>query len=300
MPELPEVTTTVKGLNEVLPNLTIKDVWTDYFVGTTSKQNESLKNEKYFEIFKKEVVGHKFKNVDRKGKYILIHLSKNKTILVHMKMTGHFLYGKYFFENNKWKSNDKYLNDPFNGFVRFLLKLSNGKSLAFSDMRKFATVRLFETDKINQSVHLKDIGPEPLENLDLNTLKKQLLKKPGLKIKTALMDQKILAGIGNIYSDEILWQSNIHPEKKVFDLDNKDFKNILSSMVKILNKSISMGGDSMSDYRNIYGQKGGFQEAHKVYRKTKTICSKKGCRGTIKRIIVGGRSTHFCDKHQKM
>lgn len=300
MPELPEVTTTVKGLNEVLPNLTIKDVWTDYFVGTTSKQKESLKNKKYFEVFKKEIVGQKFKNIERKGKYILIHLSQNKTMLVHMKMTGHFLYGKYFFENNKWKSDDKYLNDPFNGFIRFLLQLSNGKSLAFSDMRKFATVRLFETDKVHRSIHLENIGPDPLKDINLKILKNQLFKKPKLKIKTALMDQSILAGIGNIYSDEILWQSDIHPEKKVIDLNNKDLKNILSSMIKILNKSISMGGDSMSDYRNIYGQKGGFQEAHKVYRKTKTICSKKGCGGIIKRIIVGGRSTHFCDKHQKM
>lgn len=300
MPELPEVTTTVKGLNEVLPNLSIKDVWTDYFIGTTSKQKESLKNKKYFEIFKKEVIGKKFKNIERKGKYILIHLSQNKTILVHMKMTGHFLYGKYFFENNQWKSNDKYLNDPFNGFVRFLFKLSNGKSLAFSDMRKFATIRLFETDSVHQSIHLKNIGPDPLKDIDLKILKNQLFKKPKLKIKTALMDQSLLAGIGNIYSDEVLWQSGIHPEKKVTDLNNRDLKNILSSMIKILNKSISMGGDSMSDYRNIYGQKGGFQDAHKVYRKTKTICSKKDCGGTIKRIIVGGRSTHFCDKHQKM
>ncbi|MFA7216555.1 MAG: DNA-formamidopyrimidine glycosylase [Candidatus Paceibacterota bacterium] len=300
MPELPEVTTTVKGLRKVLPNLSIKDVWTDYYIGTKYKQKDTLKNKKYFKKFKKEIIGSKFKDVERRGKYILVHLNKNKTILVHMKMTGHFLYGKYIFKNKKWQSDEKNLKDPFNGHLRFVISLSNGKNLAFSDMRKFGTVRLFETDFVYKSIHLKELGVDPLNNLSFKKLKSQLLKKPTLKIKTALMDQSLIAGIGNIYSDEILWESCIHPEKKVLSISDNQYKRILNSMIKILKKSISMGGDSMSDYRNINGEKGGFQNSHKVYRKTKEICSKRGCGGIIKRIVIGGRSTHFCDKHQKM
>lgn len=300
MPELPEVTTTVLGLKNILPGLSIKNVWTDYYIGTKHKQKDTLKNKNYFEKFKKEIIGLKFRDAERKGKYILMHLNKNKTILVHMKMTGHFLYGKYVFKNNKWQSDEKNLKDPFNGHLRFVISLSNDKNLAFSDMRKFGTIRLFETDLVNKSIHIRELGPDPLNNLSFKELKSQLLKKPTLKIKTALMDQSLIAGVGNIYSDEILWESSIHPEKKVSSISDSQYKKILTSMIKILKKSISMGGDSMSDYRNIKGEKGGFQNSHKVYRKTKEICSKKDCGGIIQRIVVGGRSTHFCDKHQKM
>lgn len=300
MPELPEVTTTVTGLKKVLPNLSIKDVWTDYYVGTKHKQKDTLKNKNYFEKFRNQIIGLKFIDAERRGKYILIHLNKNKTILVHMKMTGHFLYGRYNFKNGKWYSDEKNLKDPFNGHIRLVINLSNGKSLVFSDMRKFGTVRLFETDLVHKSIHLNEIGLEPLEKISFKELKSQLLKKPNLKIKTALMDQALIAGIGNIYSDEILWDVDIHPEKKVSSISDSEYKKILASMIKILKKSISMGGDSMSDYRNISGEKGGFQNSHKVYRKTKEVCFKKGCGGIIQRIVVGGRSTHFCDKHQKM
>ena len=144
MPELPEVTTTVNGLNEVMPHKTILDVWSDYFIGSASKRLDTIKNKKYFEYFRKEIIGHTVKSAERKGKNVLIHLSNEKTILIHMKMTGHLLYGNYYFEKNKWKSNDQYLSDPFSRFIHLIFTLSDGKFLAFSDMRKFAKVTLFE------------------------------------------------------------------------------------------------------------------------------------------------------------
>ncbi len=298
MPELPEVTTTVNGLNKVLPSLRITDVWSDYYLKTTNKRIDTIKNKKYFDKFKKEVSGEKFKSAERRGKNILIHLSGGKTILIHMKMTGHLLYGKYSYDGKGWKSLEKFLADPFNQFIHLIFFLSNGKHLAFSDMRKFAKVQLFETEKRDNHIDLVNLGPEPLLNLSKETLKKQLLKKPEWKIKTTLMDQTILAGIGNIYSDEILWQCGIHPERTPKSLNDKDISNIWKATKEILERSIKMGGDSMSDYRNIYGERGQFQNAHKVYRRTKQKCLKRGCRGIIQRKIIGGRSAHFCPVHQ--
>ncbi len=299
MPELPEVTTTVKGLNEVLPRLTITDVWSDYFVNTKSVAQNTIKNKKFFESFKKEVVGEKFLNAERRGKNILIHLSNNKTILIHMKMTGHLLYGKYSFDNTKWiATEDSLLKDPFNQFIHFTLSLSNGKTLAFSDMRKFAKVTLFKTDTKDTHLDLQNLGPEPLSHLTPKTLTTQLSKKPKGVIKTVLMDQTVVAGIGNIYSDEILWMSDVHPERKVHTLTSNEIKKIFSAMIDVLHTGIELGGDSMSDYRNIYGERGGFQNSHKAYRRTKQSCLKKGCSGIITRKIIGGRSAHFCSIHQ--
>ncbi|HEY4505472.1 MAG TPA: bifunctional DNA-formamidopyrimidine glycosylase/DNA-(apurinic or apyrimidinic site) lyase [Candidatus Paceibacterota bacterium] len=299
MPELPEVTTTVAGLNEVLPRLSITDAWTDYFSHTKNKRNDTIKSKKYFEYFRKEIIGKKVKSAERRGKNVLIHLSGNKTVLIHMKMTGHLLHGKYEWNGKTWRSTEKLLTDPFNQFIRLIFTLSNGKHLAFSDMRRFAKVVLFETNKKNEFVDLAGLGPEPLDNLSLKTFKTQLMKKPSGKIKTVLMDQSIVAGIGNIYSDEILWTAGVHPERRVKTLKDVEVKNMWKAMKVILKSSIKMGGDSMSDYRNVHGEKGRFQNAHKVYRRTKEKCLRKNCSGTIKRKVIGGRSGHFCDTHQK-
>ena len=113
------------------------------------------------------------------------------------------------------------------------------------------------------------------------------------------MDQSVVAGIGNIYSDEILWQAGVHPERAVKKISQTEMKKIWQAMKNILHKSISLGGDSMSDYRNIFGERGSFQKVHNVYRKTGEKCRKKGCGGIIMRKVVGGRSAHFCSVHQK-
>jgi formamidopyrimidine-DNA glycosylase len=301
MPELPEVTTTVRGLNEVLKKLTITDVWSDYFLNTKHTRTDNIKNKTYFEKFKKEIVGEKFVSAERRGKNVLIHLTHGKTILIHMKMTGHLLYGKYSWDESakKWKSDEKLLRDPFNQFVHLIFSLSNGKSLAFSDMRKFAKVFAFKTGTRENVTDLSGLGPEPLDNLSLDTFTKRLATKPKGKIKTVLMDQSIVAGIGNIYSDEILWEAGVYPERREETLSSTETKKIWLAMKKILASGIELGGDSMSDYRNIHGERGGYQNSHKAYRRTGKPCLRRGCTGTIVRKVIGGRSAHFCSVHQK-
>lgn len=311
MPELPEVTTTVKGLNEVLPHLIITDTWSDYHIGTKNKSRDVIKNKAFFDMFKKEIIGETILSAERRAKNILIHLTGNKTILIHMKMTGHLLYGTYKKKSSvdshkstgetreTWVAEEEKLKDPFNQFIHFTLSLSNGKTLAFSDMRKFAKVTLFETGMKDSHIDLKDLGPEPLSHLTTQSLATQLSKKPNSLIKTILMDQTIVAGIGNIYSDEILWMSGIHPERTVRTLTSMEIEKIFGAMIEVLHTGIELGGDSMSDYRNIYGERGGFQNSHKAYRRTKQPCLKKGCSGIILRKVIGGRSAHFCNTHQK-
>lgn len=309
MPELPEVTTTVNGLKKVLPGIRFTGVWTDLAKkNQTIKQfKNTIKDEKFFKDFERKIVGEKVVSVERRAKNILINVSGGYTILIHLKMTGHLLYGKYnksivgkkvFWEPEDSKSP---LRDPYNRFIHFVFCLSNGKHLAFCDSRKFGKITFFETKNIADTIHLKNIGPEPLEEkTDLKVFKNRLNLKPKGKIKTVLMDQSVIVGIGNIYSDEMLWLSNIHPESIVHKIPNKELSALYRNMKVVLKKGINLGGDSMSDYRNIDGKRGNFQHHHNVYRLNKTPCKKKGCGGDIIRKVVNGRSAHFCNKHQKL
>jgi len=302
MPELPEVHTTATMLNELVSNERILSVWTDY-KSAYHTGRENIKDPKYFKKFTEEIIDRKIIEVFRRAKNVLIDVDGDKTILIHMKMTGHLLYGKYIYDkkNNKWSPEDKLssLAGPFSRFIHLVFTLSSGKHIAFSDMRKFATVSLIP-DKIAFGKTFEKVGPEPLEKtFDWRALRTRLLLRPNGKIKTVLMDHYIVAGIGNIYSDEILWASNIHPERKISSLNDIEIKEILKQSKRLLIKGIDFGGDSMSDYRNPLGERGKFQEKHEAYRRTGLPCRKKGCKGKIVRKIIGQRSAHFCDTHQK-
>lgn len=292
MPELPEVQTTASQLAKVLPGLSIKGVWTDW---------EKMLRGEPFSRFKKEIVGRKIRRAHRRGKNVLIELSGGKTLLVHMKMTGHLLYGAYALEKGKWTPKEKGpLQDPHNRFIHFVFALSNGKHMAFSDMRKFGKIILLETATLDASPHLALLGPEPLErSFTEKKMKERLLTRPNAKIKQALMDQTIIAGIGNIYSDEMLMAASLHPEARVKDLSGADFKKLHAAMKRVLKKGIDFGGDSTSDYRNIKGERGAFHERHGAYRRTGEPCKFLGCKGVILRKMVGGRSAHYCDTHQR-
>jgi formamidopyrimidine-DNA glycosylase len=127
----------------------------------------------------------------------------------------------------------------------------------------------------------------------------KITAKNNWKIKQTLLDQTVIAGIGNIYADESLWRANIHPKTLVRSLSTSSKRKLYMAIRQTLAHGIELGGDSMSDYRNIHGEKGGFQEKHCVYRRKGLKCLKKGCGGIIARIVVAGRGTHFCPKHQK-
>lgn len=303
MPELPEVQTTVSGLSRVLPKQTIKDIWTDWPKMFHWSGGHLLSSSSIFLHFKKSLVGSKIVSVSRRGKNIIFILSNGKAFIVHMRMTGHLLYGKWQIGDGKWRPVDKKspLNDPFNRFAHVVLSLSSGNKLVFSDTRKFGRFDLENAKNIEHSPQLSHLGPEPLEpSFTLKKFTARLATRPRGKVKPVLLDQRTVAGIGNIYSDEMLWRAGIHPESQVSKISPTKTRLLYLEMRKVLKSGISFGGDSMSDYRNIFGEKGKFQEKHNAYRRTGKTCGKKGCDGIIKRKMVGGRSSHFCPTHQKL
>ncbi|HRY30843.1 MAG TPA: DNA-formamidopyrimidine glycosylase [Candidatus Paceibacterota bacterium] len=312
MPELPEVTTTARILNKILVNQKILSVWTNYS-SPHFKGKKNIKDKKYFEFFKKEVVGSKIVSVGRIGKNVLIHLSGTKTgsktelrrglktILVHMKMTGHFLYGDYERRGNEWLATKPGpLQDKFNGYIRLIFGLSSGKYLALSDVRRFAKIAVISDGNVKNFEDIKNLGPDPMEKeFDFKKFKSVISQKPTGRVKSVLMDQDVIAGIGNIYSDEALWLSSIHPETQIKKLTDNELKILLKNIKKVLKFGIDMGGDSTSDYRRPDGSPGKSHHAHNVYQRRGEKCSKKGCAGTIVRKVVGGRGAHFCDTHQR-
>lgn len=292
MPELPEVHTTAKDLNKIIKGKRITDVWTSY-KSNYPPYKKQIKNPSYFKKFKNEVIHSRIVSVERRAKNILINLSNSKTILVHMKMTGHLLYGKFKKTKETWIPDQKGpLNDKMNGWIRLVFSFSDGKHLALSDLRKFAKVTLEK-----ETEHL---GPEPLEkSFTFEVFKKQINKKPVGKIKTVLMNQELISGIGNIYSDEALWMSKIDPEILVKNISEAKLKELFRNIKLVLKKGIKLSGDSMSDYRRPDGTPGNFQKHHCVYQRKNLPCKRNGCYGKIERKVVNGRSSHFCPKCQK-
>lgn len=292
MPELPEVETVARELNKKILNRIFIDVWTDF--------PKTIKRPKNFKLFLKEIKGRRIEKIRRRGKNIIFELSGEKTLLIHQKLTGHLLVGKWIFKNKKWVFAGKGpLKEKTNTYIHLLFKLDNKEMLALSDLRKFAKVELWDKGDLEENKDFKKIGPEPLEkSFDFSAFKNALSKKKRGKIKQVLMDQNIIAGVGNIYSDEILWRAKIHPFKDVSRLKEEELKKIYKFLKEVLEKSIKLKGESFSDFRTTSGEKGNFDSIRKAYRREGEKCSR--CGTVIKRIKMGGRSAHFCPNCQKI
>jgi len=290
MPELPEVETTVKGVNEKANGLKVVDVWTD-----TPKL---VKKPKSFGDFEKGIKGKKIIHAWRRAKNIIIDLSDGYSLLIHQKMTGHLLYGQWREEKGGWiPKKAGPLADPYNRFIRVIFFLDNGDMLALSDLRKFAKIELWKKEELMNSEEFKNLGPEPLEKgFTFEKFKKSLSSKRG-KIKQVLMRPEVIAGIGNIYSDEALWWAKVNPLKDVSKLSEEELRELYKAVIYVLKKGVELGGESFADYRNIEGKKGEFDDERKVYRREGGKCAR--CKTPIKRVKIGGRSAHFCPVCQK-
>lgn len=306
MPELPEVQTTVSGLNRVLPGLFIENVWSDIWSASKLAKN-TIKDKGYFPYFTKYALKSKVLGVRRRAKYILIDLENGFTVIVHMKMIGHLMHGKYkqnkAYNGKEWSwipdSDNQALLDPYNRHIHVVFSLSDGKQLVFCDSRKFGTMVVEKTSSLDNE-RLSHLGPEPLEKtFTVAIFRDRLLKSPTRSLKTVLMDQSIISGIGNIYSDEMLHSAHIRPTRTSRSLTMSETTLLFSSMQNVLRKGLDFGGDSMSDYRNIEGERGKFQEKHLVYLRTKLPCKTKDCTGIVKKEKINGRSAHYCPECQR-
>ncbi len=293
MPELPEVQTIVNDLNKKIAGDTIVDF--------SSEWPKAIKNVK-LPAFKKAIIGAKIKAAHRIGKNIFIDLSNEKTIYIHLKMTGHLLV-KYQVSSIKYKAKEKdYFDDRVNQYIRhrWTLKGRNGKikSMDFSDVRKFAKIVLTDTDKIKEIPEIKALGIDAMSpEFTFKKFNEILEKKKNMPIGLLLMDQSTIAGIGNIYRSEILFEAGILPGRKVASLSGQERIKLYKSIKKIMEKAIKLRGTSDSDYRDTAGAPGGFQKVLRVYRKQGEKCQK--CGTIVIRKAIGQRSAFFCPACQK-
>jgi len=256
-----------------------------------------VKKPNNIKAFQKEIKGKKIEKIYRRGKNIIFQLSGNKTLLIHQKISGHLLFGKWEKSGKGWQAFPGPLSDRVNSFIHMVFVFDNGKMMALSDPRKFAKTELWNTDEFLKSDFMQKIGPKPLdESFTFDKFKKILLSKKG-KIKQVLMDQNVIAGIGNIYSDEILFQAKVYPLRRSNELKDGELKKMYSATKSILKKAIDLKGDSFSDYRTITGEKGEFQNSNKVYQRDGQKCVV--CKSIIQKVRIGGRTAHYCPHCQK-
>ena len=300
MPELPEVQTIIDDLNRKVKGLTITDVWTDW-------SKYFRRSPGGFNGFKKTVKGKKINKVWRLGKNIIFDFSGNQKMLIHQKMTGHLLVGTWNLELGAWRAKQiGPLAEKVNGYIHVMFwlggpsnKVGASKMLALSDLRKFAKVLVVDEKDFENLKDIKNIGPDPLKpDFQFNDFKSLIVKKRGV-IKKVLMDQNVISGIGNIYADDILFMAKIHPLKKAEKLNDDELKAIFEAIKKILKKAVKLRGTSTSDYRDTSGKKGGYGNVRLAYQHEGEKCPNK-CGGVIKRIKIGGRSSHFCPNCQKI
>jgi len=288
MPELPEVETTVRDLKKKVLGRTFVDVWTDF--------QKMIKKPRDFKDFKKEIEGRKIENIRRRGKNILIDLSENKILLIHQKLTGHLLLGEWKKKGNVWLPPPGPLSEKVNTYTHLLFTFDDGKQLALSDLRKFAKIELLNKDELKKEI--SSLGQEPLNKSFTFENFAGIIGRARGKIKQVLMNQTVIAGIGNIYSDEILWRAKVHPFKKISQLSEKELNNIYQAMRKTLILAIKLCGESISDYRTLSGEAGFFDKARKVYQREGEKCNR--CGTAIKRVKLAGRSAHFCPNCQPL
>lgn len=294
MPELPEVETTVRGLKRTIVGHTINDV---RVVGNSHKLLRSHEHGPFSEI----VGGGRIKDVRRRAKNVIIDLDNQHSILIHMRMSGHLLVTsdrRQVTSEGRWGNvpKDDPLADPKNQFIRIVFELSDGIILALSDLRKFATVDLFNTNALAKHLEQK-YGPDPLEKTFTLDWFSQELKRRKRTIKPLLMDQAFIAGVGNIYADESLWKAKVHPLTRSDALSQSDARALYSAIRAVLGKGIALGGTSDDDYRNVAGEKGEYGLTRMAYRRAGEKCAR--CNTVMKRMVVGQRGTSFCPHCQK-
>lgn len=288
MPELPEVETIKIGLSKKIVGKTINDV--------------EIKNAKSFQGEPADIIGKKIINIERRAKLIRIKLSNDLNLLIHLKLTGQLIYRQ---TTNSQRltadfagghaSHDWHAKLP-NANTRIVFIFSDDAKLFFNDLRKFGWVKVLKSAAIAR-VFDESFGVEPFsKEFNIQYLIMRAQKIPNRNIKQFLTDQKIIAGIGNIYADESLFDAGVMPNRKIKDIKLSEWQKIRESILKILKLGIKYGGTTDSDYVNAEGKKGGMQDHLKVYHRTGKPCF--GCSGVVHRTTIASRGTHYCPKCQ--
>ena len=289
MPELPEVEVVKRSLVNKIQNSIVKAV----------KINDGRLRYRVDKNKIKKIIGLRIKKISRRSKFLLFFFNNKTVMLVHLGMTG-----KFFFinqKNTKYKTSFYYdINeDKDKKHDRVIFNLSKNRKLIYNDVRKFGFIKFDQKKNVDQNLHLKNLGPEPLEkNFNFSYFKQYIINK-NRTIKDILMDQKFISGLGNIYVNETLFYSGIKPTKKVKNLSESEIRKIIKFTKKILSKAITLGGSSIKNFSSDNGKKGSFQQYFSVYGKKGDKCSKKSCDSNIIKIVISNRATFYCNKCQK-
>jgi formamidopyrimidine-DNA glycosylase len=274
MPELPEVETVRKTLQELVVGKIIKGVQVGW--PKIIKQPDDVNQ------FIHILIGQKIHRVDRRGKFLKFILD-DYTLVSHLRMEGR--YGLY-------QSNEEI--DPH---THVIFVFTDGSELRYKDVRKFGTMHVYKREDEENHLPLSQLGPEPFSSSFTANYLKERLAKTERNVKVALLDQKLVVGLGNIYVDEALFRSRIHPERKASSLKPAEIKRLHQEIQATLTEAVNKGGSTVRSYVNSQGQIGMFQLELYVYGKKGEPC--KSCARPIEKIVVGGRGTHFCPQCQK-
>lgn len=272
MPELPEVETIRLSLEAKLTGRTI--------VGAAAL-NPKMVEGQAAESLVEQLEGRKIISLERRGKYLLLNLSGDLVLALHLRMTGQLTVVRS--------------TDPVASATYFRLELDNGTELRFRDQRKFGKVFTYTADAVPPSIG--KLGPEPLSAEFTPELLKQRFSRHQLAVKKALLNQEIIAGIGNIYADEALFVAEIHPARTVDSLDDCELEALYGSIRQVLKAGIEHRGTTMRDYRDGEGNPGTYQDKLQVYGRKGEPCLR--CGVPIAKMNFGGRGTHFCPMCQK-
>lgn len=287
MPELPEVETVKRGLEILVIGKTISEVTFDW-----PKSFPNAKSE-----VDKFVLGAKIIAVHRRAKVLLVDLDTEYSLVIHLKMTGQIVFrGKERF--GAGHPNDSLIGELPDKSTRVVITFTDSSQLFFNDQRKFGWARLLPTIEVPNIDFIKKLGPEPLSADFTHTqFSERFDRRPNTNIKAALLDQTVIAGVGNIYADESLWAARIHPETLVKDVSTAKRKTLYSELRAVLELSIEKGGSTDRNYVNAEGKKGSYITFAKVFRKEGQPCY--CCGTTIIKTRVAGRGTHICPTCQR-
>ncbi len=288
MPELPEVETIKIGLQRLLPGKTIKRVefdWDKSFPNAPADVDEFL-------------IGATIVDVKRRAKVLLIELNTKYSLIVHLKMTGQLVFrGEESF--GAGHPSDSLVGDLPDKSTRVTLAFKDGSYLYFNDSRKFGWMRLLPTAEVPNIDFFKKVGPEPLsKDFTAQEFIARIRRRANTSIKAALLDQTVIAGVGNIYADESLFATKIHPATRVKFVSDNKLKVLLKELRNVLQLSIDRGGSSDKNYVDAEGKKGSYLSFALVFRRQDQPCYR--CGHIIEKIRVAGRGTHICPYEQRL
>ena len=287
MPELPEVETVIKGLEKTIKGQTIKNVLI----------NRPNLRWPFPSRMKARLEGKLISNITRRSKYILIDLSSNETMIMHLGMSGRVLIRD---SGKTLRHSTFYLNlDNLDKHDHVIFTLENGTIVIYNDPRRFGFIDLCNSDEIHNHKMMKTLGVEPLSNQFSAIYLAEMFKNSRATIKSSLLSQKYVCGLGNIYVCEALWKSGILPTRLAGTISLAKLEKLVIAIRTTLFKAIKAGGSSLKDFKNIEGNLGYFQHQFNVYDSEGKYCKAKGCKEKIKRIKLAGRSTFYCDNCQR-